>query len=54
MGMAKKFIGMVDLLFKNAIITIICLNGGIVKTFEIGRMIKWGCPLTPYLFVFLG
>jgi hypothetical protein len=53
-GMAKEFIGMVDLvdlLFKNAIIAIICLNGGIAKTLRIGRRIRPGCPLTPYLFI---
>ncbi len=51
MGMAKELIGMVDLLFKNAIIAIICLNGGIAKTLRIGR--RGGCPLTPYLFIFV-
>ncbi len=54
MGMAKEFIGMVDLLFKNAIIALICLNGGIAKTLRIGRRIRPGCPLTPYLFIFVG
>ncbi len=54
MGMAKEFIGMVALLFKNAIITIICLNGGITKTLRIGRRIRPGCPLTPYLFISMG
>jgi hypothetical protein len=54
MGMAKDFIGMVDLLFKNAIIATICLNGGIAKTLGIGRRIRPGYPLTPYLFIFVG
>jgi hypothetical protein len=49
--MANEFIGMVDLLFKNAVIAIICLNGGIAKTLRTGRRIRPGCPLTPYVFI---
>lgn len=43
MGMVTKFMEMVELLFKSVKV-VVCLNGGIMRTFNIERRVKQGSP----------
>lgn len=47
--MAQEFVGMVKMLIQDAE-TYICLKGT-TNVFKIGRGVKQGCPLAPYLFI---
>jgi hypothetical protein len=44
---------MFKVLFANVEVAI-NLNGKVIKTFEIKRRIRQGCPLVPYLFFIIG
>ncbi len=45
----KEFIGMVRVLFQEVDV-IVYLNGSIIATFKIQCVVRWGCPLAPYIF----
>jgi hypothetical protein len=49
LGMAREFIGMVQLMFDKVEI-VVCLNRRNINPFCIKRGVKYGCPLAPYLF----
>jgi hypothetical protein len=50
LGVPLGFLSMVKLLFNDAQAAV-CLNGGETSKFRIGRGVRQGCPLAPYLFL---
>lgn len=52
-GIGETFIGWVKTLFGNATI-MDNLNGRMGNEFPIERVLRLGCPLTPYLFLIVG
>jgi hypothetical protein len=52
-GIPKTFLGMVRILF-HEVAALVCLKGGETKAFSIQRGVRQGCPLAPYLFLFIG
>jgi len=53
MGIPHSFIHIIKLLFKNAEASV-CLNGSDTHSFPVLRGVRQGCPLAPYLFLFVG
>jgi hypothetical protein len=52
MGFAETFIGWIMALYKEPRSSIV-LNGVIGPTFELERSVRQGCPLAPYLYLFI-
>ena len=52
-GVPEEFMSMVQVLFVNAAASV-NLNGGESESFEVQRGVRQGCPLAPYLFLFVG
>lgn len=52
-GFPPKFLTFVRLLFTNTSASVLC-NGLDSKDFDIQRGVRQGCPLAPYLFLFVG
>jgi hypothetical protein len=52
-GMPAYFIRMVQTLFTGAEASV-CINGGSSDSFPVLRGVRQGCPLAPYLFLFVG
>jgi hypothetical protein len=50
MGFPTEFVGMTQMLFKDAAASV-KVNGAQIATFQIGRGVRLGCPLAPYLFL---
>jgi hypothetical protein len=48
MGYPAEFVGMVRLLFQDAAASV-KVNGAPSELFQIGRGVRQGCPLVPYL-----
>lgn len=48
-GFGPKIIAMISILYSNPRAAI-CVNGGISPYFQLGRGVRQGCPLSPFLF----
>jgi len=53
MGIPSSFVNLTKMLFTNAE-TSVCINGSDTESFPVLRGVRQGCPLAPYLFLFVG